>query len=259
MRRATAVSGACRDRMASLPGPGRDGAAAAAADHEPRMPARVSMKTMSERAAGRIRRIAPLGAISAPAPGRRSFLVAIALGSVREGGVFVHHRLARRGARRPLGVAAADRRRVSARAFRARGRRAGGGGGPGLSPRGDLRLVRPAGRRRTDGRFWRARASGSGRREAWSMRGCSSSRWTALRLSFPFGARSILWLFATVWATDCFAYFGGRLIGGPKLWPRISPSKNLVGDDHRRAGRRPGRFAGRPASTCRSHGRSARS
>ena len=52
---------------------------------------------------------------------------------------------------------------------------------------------------------------------------------TALRLSFPFGARSILWLFATVWATDCFAYFGGRLIGGPKLWPRISPSKTWSG------------------------------
>ncbi len=50
-----------------------------------------------------------------------------------------------------------------------------------------------------------------------------------LRDSFPYGARSILWLFATVWATDCFAYFGGRLIGGPKLWPRISPSKTWSG------------------------------
>ena len=51
----------------------------------------------------------------------------------------------------------------------------------------------------------------------------------SLRESFPFGARSIIWLFATVWATDCFAYFGGRLIGGPKLWPRISPSKTWSG------------------------------
>ncbi len=50
-----------------------------------------------------------------------------------------------------------------------------------------------------------------------------------LRESFPYGARSILWLFAVVWATDCFAYFGGRLIGGPKLWPRISPSKTWSG------------------------------
>lgn len=52
---------------------------------------------------------------------------------------------------------------------------------------------------------------------------------TSLRESFPFGARAIIWLFATVWATDCFAYFGGRLIGGPKLWPQISPSKTWSG------------------------------
>ena len=52
---------------------------------------------------------------------------------------------------------------------------------------------------------------------------------TSLRFSFPFGSRAIIWLFATVWATDVFAYFGGRLIGGPKLWPRISPSKTWAG------------------------------
>ena len=51
----------------------------------------------------------------------------------------------------------------------------------------------------------------------------------ALRFSFPFGSRSIVWLFATVWSTDVFAYFGGRLIGGRKLWPRISPSKTWSG------------------------------
>lgn len=50
-----------------------------------------------------------------------------------------------------------------------------------------------------------------------------------LRESFPYGTRSIVWLFATVWATDCFAYFGGRLIGGRKLWPRVSPSKTWSG------------------------------
>jgi phosphatidate cytidylyltransferase len=52
---------------------------------------------------------------------------------------------------------------------------------------------------------------------------------TSLRGSFPFGARAIIWLFAVVWATDCFAYFGGRLIGGPKIWPRVSPSKTWSG------------------------------
>ena len=40
---------------------------------------------------------------------------------------------------------------------------------------------------------------------------------------------AILWLFAVVWGTDIMAYFGGRLIGGPKLWPRVSPSKTWSG------------------------------
>ena len=50
-----------------------------------------------------------------------------------------------------------------------------------------------------------------------------------LRASFPFGLESIIWLFAVVWGTDVMAYFGGRLIGGPKLWPRLSPSKTWAG------------------------------
>ena len=40
---------------------------------------------------------------------------------------------------------------------------------------------------------------------------------------------AIVWLFAVVWGTDIMAYFGGRLIGGPKLWPRVSPSKTWSG------------------------------
>ena len=51
----------------------------------------------------------------------------------------------------------------------------------------------------------------------------------ALHGSAEYGARSIVWLFATVWGTDVFAYFGGRLIGGAKLWPNISPSKTWSG------------------------------
>jgi phosphatidate cytidylyltransferase len=50
-----------------------------------------------------------------------------------------------------------------------------------------------------------------------------------LRLSILDGFESILWLFAIVWGTDVMAYFGGRLIGGPKLWPRVSPSKTWAG------------------------------
>ena len=52
---------------------------------------------------------------------------------------------------------------------------------------------------------------------------------SALRLSFPFGPRAIGWLFAVVWSTDVIAYFAGRLIGGPKFMPRVSPSKTWAG------------------------------
>lgn len=51
----------------------------------------------------------------------------------------------------------------------------------------------------------------------------------SLRCSHPDGLRALIWLFATVWATDVFAYLGGRLVGGPKLWPRVSPSKTWSG------------------------------
>lgn len=43
------------------------------------------------------------------------------------------------------------------------------------------------------------------------------------------GLVSILFLFSVVWATDIFAYFVGRAIGGPKLAPRISPGKTWSG------------------------------
>jgi phosphatidate cytidylyltransferase len=39
----------------------------------------------------------------------------------------------------------------------------------------------------------------------------------------------MLFVFATVWATDILAYFVGRAIGGPKLAPRISPGKTWSG------------------------------
>lgn len=43
------------------------------------------------------------------------------------------------------------------------------------------------------------------------------------------GVAAIFFLFAVVWATDVLAYFGGRLIGGPKLAPPISPAKTWSG------------------------------
>ena len=50
-----------------------------------------------------------------------------------------------------------------------------------------------------------------------------------LRASLFYGMVATLWLFAVVWTTDIMAYFGGRLIGGPKLWPRVSPGKTWSG------------------------------
>jgi len=50
-----------------------------------------------------------------------------------------------------------------------------------------------------------------------------------LRESADVGALAIAFLFAVVWGTDIFAYFGGRLIGGPKLWPRVSAGKTWSG------------------------------
>jgi phosphatidate cytidylyltransferase len=43
------------------------------------------------------------------------------------------------------------------------------------------------------------------------------------------GFFTLLWIFAIVVATDVGAYFAGQSIGGPKLAPRISPSKTWSG------------------------------
>lgn len=50
-----------------------------------------------------------------------------------------------------------------------------------------------------------------------------------LRADPEYGLAATLWLFATVWATDSAAFACGRLIGGPKLSPRVSPHKTWVG------------------------------
>jgi phosphatidate cytidylyltransferase len=43
------------------------------------------------------------------------------------------------------------------------------------------------------------------------------------------GLQAMIWLLATVWATDIFAYIAGRSLGGPKLAPRLSPKKTWSG------------------------------
>ena len=52
---------------------------------------------------------------------------------------------------------------------------------------------------------------------------------TMLRSDPQWGLIALLFLFANVWATDIFAYFCGRAIGGPLLWPRVSPNKTWAG------------------------------
>jgi phosphatidate cytidylyltransferase len=50
-----------------------------------------------------------------------------------------------------------------------------------------------------------------------------------LRLDPGWGLTALLFLFATVWITDIFAFLCGRAIGGPLLWPRVSPKKTWSG------------------------------
>ena len=43
------------------------------------------------------------------------------------------------------------------------------------------------------------------------------------------GLHGVLWLLGVVWAADSGAYAAGRLIGGPKLLPVVSPNKTWAG------------------------------
>ncbi len=52
---------------------------------------------------------------------------------------------------------------------------------------------------------------------------------TLLRISPSYGLAAISWIFAVVWGTDIAAYFAGRMLGGPKLWPSVSPGKTWSG------------------------------
>ncbi len=50
-----------------------------------------------------------------------------------------------------------------------------------------------------------------------------------LRSDEPYGFAVVLLIFAIVWSSDIAAFAAGRTIGGPKLWPRISPNKTWAG------------------------------
>lgn len=44
-----------------------------------------------------------------------------------------------------------------------------------------------------------------------------------------YGLAAVVWLLVLVWASDIGGYIFGRLLGGPKLAPRISPKKTWAG------------------------------
>jgi phosphatidate cytidylyltransferase len=50
-----------------------------------------------------------------------------------------------------------------------------------------------------------------------------------LRRDAELGFAAFLFLAAVVWTTDIFAYCVGRAVGGPLLWPRVSPNKTWAG------------------------------
>ena len=81
---------------------------------------------------------------------------------------------------------------------------------------------------------WRQMVGSGWRRPGWLAGGYMyialavlAAFW--LRHDAKFGLLTFLWLLAAVWATDIFAFFTGRALGGPKLAPGISPGKTWSG------------------------------
>lgn len=50
-----------------------------------------------------------------------------------------------------------------------------------------------------------------------------------VRLDSANGFVALMLVLLVVWVTDTGGYFAGRGIGGPKLWPRVSPKKTWAG------------------------------
>ena len=50
-----------------------------------------------------------------------------------------------------------------------------------------------------------------------------------VRLDPVKGFAALMFVLLIVWVTDSGGYFAGRGIGGPKLWPRVSPKKTWAG------------------------------
>lgn len=78
---------------------------------------------------------------------------------------------------------------------------------------------------------------------AWSCGSSVDVRWVAAGLLYASAAvvamialrkgadgfNAVVFVLFVAWATDTFAFFVGRAIGGPKLWRAVSPSKTWSG------------------------------
>ena len=68
----------------------------------------------------------------------------------------------------------------------------------------------------------------------WSVAGAlyiggAAMAFVALRGVEPYGFLTIIWAALVVIAADVGGYFAGRTIGGPRLWPAVSPNKTWAG------------------------------
>lgn len=59
--------------------------------------------------------------------------------------------------------------------------------------------------------------------------GIQIAGWGLVHFRNDYGFTWIMWMILVVVATDLAGYFAGRLIGGPKFWPRVSPKKTWAG------------------------------
>ena len=74
----------------------------------------------------------------------------------------------------------------------------------------------------------------SGDRRGWAVLGigyalAASIASGIIRRDPSSGFSALMLVLLVVWASDIGGYFAGRLIGGPKLWPQVSPKKTWAG------------------------------
>lgn len=71
-------------------------------------------------------------------------------------------------------------------------------------------------------------------RRSWAVLGfgyafAASIASSTVRRDPASGFTALMLVLLVVWATDIGGYFAGRSIGGPKLWPQVSPKKTWAG------------------------------